>query len=99
MRLATFLRETGRGFVANSWVRVPSCQRCRLVPRLVSRSASLGGLRHLRGRRPVDPDLLSVYLHQVLLPKMQEEAAAEEEEGRQDRPDRTERTTLLRCGE
>lgn len=58
----------------------------------------MGGLPHLRGRRSVDSHLLSVYLHQVLLQKMQEEAA-EEEEGRPDRPDRTEWTILLGCGE
>lgn len=56
---------------------------------VVSCSAAVGGLHHLRGRRPADCHLLPVCLHQVLLPREEEEAA--EEEGRQDQSDRGQR--------
>ena len=43
-------------------------------------STSMGHLRHLCGRRSADRVLLPVHLHQVLLPKEEEEAAEEEKD-------------------
>ena len=66
------------------------------VYRLVSRSASMGDLRHLRGRRSADSALLSVYLHQVLLQREEEEA---EEEGREHQSERSGRKNQHSSGE
>ena len=61
------------------------------------RSAPVGGLHHLRGRRPADSPLLSVRLHQVLPQGEDEEAAAGE--GREDRPEGGERKDHHGSGE
>lgn len=60
-------------------------------------SASMGDLCHLCGRRSADPAVLPVHLHQVLLQREEEEAAAEE--GREDQPEGRERKNDYGFGE
>ncbi len=69
-----------------------------LSTRRVSRSTSMGDLRHLCSRCSADSDLLSVYLRQVLLQREEEEAAEEDDEW-EDQSEWSERKNHFSSGE